>query len=268
MNLGQATRWIDTNGDELLKARLAALLEAAPAPEPLLALIAAGQRPDGGWPFAGDPANPSSLHETCRMLQLLAELDQADHPAAQAARAYLQRAQSPRGFWREPAALSALNPPLWMDPDSDDATIYTTALCAATLAAANPDDMLALDQAVTWLQPQVPSNGLLPGFRVHATALAVRAFVAVAHRETRSVRRMIGGLGDQLTPEWDAATLGVVVGSLAAAGFPRATKVIERALGLLSKLQRPDGAWADEQDQPDGHLTLQIIRAARRLGVR
>lgn len=268
MNLGQATRWIETNGDELLNARLAALLEGAPAPEPLLASIAAGQRPDGSWPFAGEPANPSSLHETCRMLQLLADLDAPEHPAAAAGRGYLSQTQSPRGFWREQQALAALQPPLWMDPESDDATIYTTALCAATLGAVENPDMLAVDQAVTWIQPQVASNGLLPGFRIHATALAVRALVAAAHRETRSVRRMVGGLGDHLSAEWDAPTLAVVIDSLGAAGFPRATRVIERALPLLSKLQRPDGAWPDEQNQPDGQLTWQIVRAARRLGVR
>ena len=117
-------------------------------------------------------------------------------------------------------------------------------------------------------RPQVASNGLLPGFRIHATALAIPALVAVAHRETRSVRRMVGGLGDQLSAEWDAPTLNAVIGSLAAAGFPRATRVIERALPLLSKLQRPDGAWPDEQNQPDGQLTFQIISAARRLGLR
>lgn len=269
MHIANAIRFVQSNPDPVIRARLAALIEAAPAPGEVVELLAAAQNTDGGWPFAGVAGRPSSLYDTCQMLTGLIELDEVGSAPAERGRAFLLARQSPRGWWRESASLAEFELPLWLDPEAEGALVYTTAVCAGTLAGTDdPADLLAVDQAVGWLQPQVAPNGLLPGYRAFATAWALPAIATVAHRESRTVKRMVGGLGDLLSPDWDAPMLGMLLAGLSQAGLPRATKVVERALQMLTKLQRPDGAWADEHGAPDANLTLQIMRAARRFGLR
>lgn len=269
MNIAHAIRFVQSSPDPVLRARLAALIEAAPASEAVIASLAAQQNLDGGWSFGGVAGRPSSLVDTCQMLNSLVELDEISSAPAERGRAFLLAQQSPRGWWRESASLAEFDLPIWLDPEVEGALVYTTAMCASTLAGTDdPEDLLAVDQAVGWLQPQVAPNGLLPGYRAFSTAAALPAITAIAHRESRTVRRMVGGLGDLLSADWDASMLGMLLAGLSQAGLPRATKVIERALAMLTRLQRADGAWADENGAADAALTLQIIRAARRFGLR
>lgn len=269
MNLQQAIEYVQNSNDALVQAQLAALLEGAPAPDAVIEAVRQRQNVDGSWPYASESGNPPSLHETCRWLHTLEALDAVGTDSAERARSWLRDQQHPRGWWRESDDLARLDPPLWMHPESDDGTIYTTALCANTLALlGEAEDTLAIDQAVTWLQPQIANNGLLPGFRVHATALALPAFVAIAHAETRSVKRMLRGLGDVLSDAWDTSMLALALIAVAQAGLDRHIKLVERLLNLLTQRQQPDGAWRNDDDQPDAVLTLQILRAARRVGIR
>lgn len=269
MNLQTAIDYVQSSDDPLLQAQLAAALEGAPASDTVVALVSERQNADGSWPYRNQVGSPPSLHETCRWLHTLAALDEAWNESAAHASAWLRDQQRPRGWWRETEALTQYDPPLWMHPESDDATIYTTALCANTLALIGEDeDLLAIDKAVTWLQPQIASNGLLPGFRIHATALALPAFVAIGHAETRPVKRMLRGLSDALSDEWDTPMPALALAALAQAGFRRDARLVQRILNLLSLRQQPDGAWHNEDERPDAALTLQIVRATRRAGIR
>lgn len=266
MQILQAGELLLEADDPLIRARAAALLEAAPAPAAVLDALGAQQNPDGGWPLQGVAGNPSCVDDTVTQLLTLAELDECAHPLAERGVAWLV-AQQGNGWFREPAALSSYAPPLWADPEAEAALAYTTARALAALATLEMEP-IALDNATLWLQGQIGSNGLLPGFRVVATAWALPGFVALTHRETRSVKRMVGGLAQALTPEWDAPLLTTVLYALVLAGFPRATRLILRMLDQLSALQLPSGLWPDEEGQPSLALTMQIVRAARRLGLR
>ncbi len=269
MNIAHAIRFVQSSPDPVVRARLAALVEAAPAPDEVIEILAVQQNSDGGWPFGGVAGRPSSLYDTCQMLISLIELDEVSSAPAERGRAFLRDQQSPRGWWRESASLAEFDLPIWLDPEVEGALVYTTAICASTLAGTDdPEDLLAVDQAVGWLQPQVATNGLLPGYRAFSTAAALPAITAIAHRESRTVRRMVGGLGDLLTADWDAPMLGMLLAGLSQAGLPRMTKVVERGLAMLTKLQRADGSWADENGASDANVTVQIIRAARRFGLR
>ncbi len=267
MDLTAATEFLYASADPLLVARAQAVLEAAPAPEAVMAQLAALQNADGGWPFELSAGRPSAVDESARMLLVLYDLDELGSALAERTQAWLVAQQSPRGWWREPTALSAYNPPLWSDPESDAALVYTTARAAAALSVLG-ENLIELDSAMNWLQGQVAPTGLLPGFRIVATAWAVPAFVAVSHRDTRSVKRMIAGLGNALSPEWDAPLLSTLLSTLALARFPRATRVITRALEQVSALQLSSGAWPNEDGAPDAEVTFQIVRAARWFGLR
>lgn len=269
MQLSKAIHFIETHGTPIEQAQLAAMLEAAPAPDDVLADLIAPQHADGSYPYNGVKSNPASLQATATFIQTLIDLDEGEHDATTQAMNWLLTQQSPRGWWRESAALTMFEPPLWMDAESDAALVYTTALVAMTLAQLeDPMAMVGVDTATTWLQGQIPITGLLPGFRIQSTSLAIPAFVAIGHRETRTVKRMVGGLGDLLSNQWDAPSLAILLTGLSVARFPRLTKIVERALTVLSKQQQPDGSWCNEDDQPNASLTLSIVRAARRFGLK
>ncbi len=180
MNFEQASTFVATHGDELQQARLH-VLHTKRAALTLPQQLAATQNADGGWAYDLVAGRPSSLHTTAAVLQTLEDLGLLAEPAARHALAWMAAQQSKRGIWRESPALQAFEPPLWMDPNDTAADIYTTALCASTLALYS-DDTLPPDRAVNWLQTQQGRDGLLAGFRVVATAQALPAFVEISGR--------------------------------------------------------------------------------------
>jgi squalene cyclase len=259
----RARAFVEANGTAVDRARAAALVErvAAPAvPEEIRAL----QTAEGGFPVGLVAGRPAALSPTCLVLAWLRDLGQADSPEARRALAFVVERQLPRGIWREQPAVMQFDPPLWMDPDSTAADIYTTALCAGTIAALSDDD-LPVEVAATWLQTQQARDGLLTGFRAHASWLAVPAFARVLGQETRATRRLVGGLGSILGPEWSGMMLAWMLQSLLDAGYTRRTEVVDRAWQQLSAMQQPDGSFPVEEDEDPVQATLQALDVVRQL---
>ncbi|GIV97155.1 MAG: hypothetical protein KatS3mg057_1812 [Herpetosiphonaceae bacterium] len=155
-----------------------------------------------------------------------------------------------------------------MDSESTAADVYTSALCASTLATLSDQYDLDADRAISWLQTQVGPDGLLPGFRLHSTWIALPAFTKMLGHKSKTTRRMIVGLAEKLSPEWEASMIAWMLNSLIDAGYRRTTQLVERSLELLGTMQRPDGSWGSEDEGGDVQATLMAIRAARRLGIR
>lgn len=269
MRIPEALQWIEQSGNVLAQAKITAMIEATRADDELLDQLAALQNDDGGFPLNGVAGRPSTLNDSCNIIRHFVELEASDHPAVAAASRFILDAQSPRGWWRENSNLAIYSPPLWMDSESDAALIYTTAVCSASLALLdNPEVNVAADKANTWLLGQIANNGLLPGFRVEATGWAMLAAVLLGHRESRPVKRMLGGLGDLLSTDWDAPSLAVMLNGAGIARIPRMTRAVTQAINLLRNLQQPSGAWLNEDGLPDPLLTAWIVRIVRRFGLR
>lgn len=258
-----ARTFVDKNGTALDRARLAALLDGVvppSVPEPIQTL----QNPDGGYPVGLVAGRPSALSPTALALTWLRDLQLIESPEAQRALAFITARQAPRGIWREQPEVLQFDPPLWMDPTSTPADIYTTALCANTLAVLS-DDELPVDIAVVWLQTQQARDGLLTGFRAHSSWLAVPAFEKILGQETRATRRLIAGLGENLSPEWSASMLAWMLQSLLDAHYTRRTELFNRAWLMLNDAQQPDGSFAAEEGEDPIQTTLQALDVARRL---
>jgi hypothetical protein len=264
IDLEQARAFVQAQGNEIEQLRLVALVDGvypAAVPESLAAL----QNSDGGFPFGLTTGRPSALSPTAYVLSWLRDLRLATSDAAQRALQFIERQQTPRGIWRESADLQAFNPPPWMDSESVAADVYTTALCASTLALLSDND-LPVDQAVAWLQTQQGRDGLLSGFRAHSSWLALPAFVTIYGQETRATRRLVAGLGSILDEGWPASMLAWLLQSALDANYTRRTELVNRAWQLLGASQQPDGSFSlDEGDDPV-HTTLQAIDVAQRLG--
>lgn len=266
INLKRARSFVEARGNAIDKARVAKLLDNQDVdrvpPE-----VQQLQNNDGGFPAGMVAGRLSGLSPTCMALTWFRDLALLDSDEANRAIQFIVDRQTPRGIWRESAALQQYNPPPWMDPESPAADVYTTALCASTIITMSDDDLPA-DLAVDWLQTQQARDGLLIGFRAHSSWLAVPAFAAIYGPETRSTRRLIAGLGAIFAPDWSAGMTAWMLQSLLDARYTRRTELVDRAWQHLRGAQQSDGSFgADEGDDPV-QATLQAIDVAQRMGVR
>ncbi|HEX6287876.1 MAG TPA: prenyltransferase/squalene oxidase repeat-containing protein [Herpetosiphonaceae bacterium] len=267
IDIARAQVFVEKYGTPLERARLLGLLDpqridrvAPPAVAELLAL----QNPDGGFPFGLVAGRPSALSTTASTLYWLRDLKRSGSAEAQRALDFLSARQTPRGIWREQRSIQQFNPPLWSDPESTAADIYTTGLCAGALAVFADDD-LTVDLAVNWLQTQQARDGLMAGFKAHSSWLTVPAFERIFGNEARATRRLIGGLGQILADEWPASMVAWMLQSLLDAGYTTRTALVDRAWHMLQQAQQPDGSFTgDDEEDSVVQTTLAAIDVALR----
>lgn len=254
IDIKKGRAFVQEHGSPIERARLATLLDEArlTTVPPELQLL---QNPDGGFPYQLEAGQPSALNHTTLALEWLADLGLDDDPVAGGARAFLRARQAYGGIWREDRALQHEDLPLWMDPDATPADVYTTALCASALLG---DDatIIQIDRAVSWLQTQQGRDGLLHGFKIQASTIALPVFADLLGEEARPTRRLVAGLGRALTPEWDAGLLAQLLFRLRQAGYGFHTEVVARAWDLLQAAQIPDGSFTTEE--PEGNMAVTI----------
>lgn len=262
MNIATASAFLQAQDSEIVQARLTALQTRRAGTLPV-ALLAA-QNSDGGWPYAGVTGRPSSLHETVTVLEWLADVGQIETLAATRSLAFLVQQQSKRGIWREATTLVPFGLQPWMDPESTAADIYTTALCASAVAQWSEHD-LAVDRAVYWLQSQQGRDGLLAGFRLHSSWLALPAFVQALDATARATRRIVGGLGEALDPAWTGSMLARCLRTFLAANYTTHTPIVARLWTQLQEAQLPSGAVTVEEGEDQIEATLHAVAVALQL---
>ena len=259
----RARAFVQTHGDEIQQLRLAALLDNT-RPDAVPAALTALQNDDGGFSLLLQPDRPSALSSTAYALAWLRDLQLINSDEGQRALRFIEQRQTARGIWRESPDLQRFNPPLWMDPDSTAADVYTTAICANALAVLGGDE-LAVDQAVAWLQTQQARDGLLVGFRAHSSWLALPAFAEIYGQETRTTRRLVAGLGSILDDSWPGSMLAWLLQCAVDAGYTRRTELVDRAWQQLERAQQDDGSFTvDEGDDPV-ETTLHAMDVAQRI---
>jgi prenyltransferase beta subunit len=227
--------------------------------------LAVLQNPDGGFPYDLQTGRPSSLNHTSLVLQWLRDLQLGESEPANGAYAFILSRQTRRGIWREDPEIRAFDPPLWMDAESAAGDVYTTALCAGALLD-HPNAAVGVDRALAWLQTQQGRDGLLEGFKLHASWLAVPSFAELLGLEARATRRLVAGLGEALSDEWTPAMLASMLRCLLDAGYTLRTEVVSRAWLRLQALQQPDGSFAPEDEGESAvSVTLTALGVAHRL---
>lgn len=266
IDLERARTFVETHGSALEEARLHSLLDGV-TPDEMPEALSSAQNDDGGFAFDLVATRPSSLVTTAHVLSWLRDLRLNESPKAQQAIDFIVSRQTPRGIWREHRELQQYNPPLWMDPESSAADVYTTALCASTILTVSDDD-LPPDLAVNWLQTQQSRDGLLIGFKAHSSWLAVPTFAGILGQETRATRRLIAGLGELLADDWPGSMVAWLLQSLLSAGYTQRTEVVSRAWVMLSNAQQADGSFTTEDDDSPVQATLRAIDVVQRIGKR
>lgn len=255
ININRGRAFVQEHGSLLERARLAALLDGV-RPTSVPPELHALQNPDGGFPYQLQAGKPSTLNHTTLVLEWLADFGLGNDPVAGGARAFLRARQTYGGIWREDRVLQHEDLPLWMEPDSTAADVYTTAYCASALIG-DLETIIQIDRTVTWLLTQQGRDGLLHGFKIQSSATALPVFADLLGEEARPTRRIVAALGKALAPDWDAGLLTVLLVRLRQAGYGFHTEVVVRAWDQLQAAQADDGSFTSE-DEPDGTVATTI----------
>jgi len=251
-----AVVFIQSNGDELERARLRRLLFGATPPPQVVDQLLAGQQANGGWTPSWAP-DYASIDATCFHLAQASQLGVVDEPAVKRATGFLIARQSNDGWWEEERIVAQQAPP-WAKPGELHARLYLTANAGLWLAvlSAGAADAAAANRAAAYLAAHVSTDGRFASF-LHTHWLAGCLFWRVGDEDlARSVFDCIHGRLQDLAAS-NLAWLGV---SLFTAGVPREHALARAAAEVLQHEQQPYGRWVSEDGpQNDVHTTLEAL---------
>lgn len=265
--LPRAVAYIQENGDELERGRLAGLL-GRERPEPKVArTLVTRQNEDGAFPYQMVPGRPSAVTATATALQWMQDLRLLRSPQAERAAAYLLMVQRPDGAWEESPALVKFDPPPLTRPGHDAGRTYCTALGAFWLGRLVGPAHESVQRAFGYLRAS-RDGGWPDDEPVQITVLATAVSAMTGGAASQLAAAGMEALG-RLGPEaWSADRLADLLGALYAAGYGAEEPQITWALRRLSQLQREDGGWASEYGSDrDVDLSLRALGAELAFGV-
>lgn len=272
--LRSAEAYISRHGTVLQRERVAALIHGTrPSPE-ALALWREGHQHDGGWASSltadvppGGTRGKSTLIATSRALRYARELDLGVVPEVRGALLWVTRQQRPDGGFVDelPAVTDELDAQRLSSADSRMMDAWATAAALHIL-----DDWIAFVQpysqarqwAYDWLMTRV-ENWEVQYLRT--VWLAAAAALCREGPDSGVALKLIALLTlrvDDTTRPPSARDLADLAITLAEAGWPTSASPVSRAMTLLERTRRNDGAFVDPQGREDTcEATIAAIRA-------
>jgi hypothetical protein len=265
--LSSAVAYIEENGDELERARLAGLLGRV-HPEPrILRSLALRQNDDGGYPYAMIPGRPSAVDSTVTGLRWMHDLRLSSAEYTERAVGYLLCMQRPEGTWDETPAVLKYDPPLQLRPGRSGGRSFWTALVAFWLARLIGPTHDTVVRAHKILRAQ--RDGAVSPDGLAATAVFITAVGALVDGPT--AEGVVGALDTlaHLPPEiWTLEAVTDMLGAFAVARIVSDHSLLVWGVDRLRAAQRTDGGWtSDLGSDRDVDLSLRALSAFLALGV-
>jgi hypothetical protein len=269
IDIEAAARYVRQYGDAIEQARLAYLFDGKPVSQEVYAELANLQNPDGGWPYGHEEHGLSCLAATHFALSWLDDLGLRDDPLYTRSLEFLRTTQGPDGSWRESEKLAALNPPVFMSPTNEHATVYLTADSAYHLAIVPVigPRAEAVRQACAYMRPFTDD---WEEQYLHTVWLAGAAFALSEpdgwHNDSAASALQYLALELSEYPDaWTATMLAWMLDVLITAGVDRSVPVVQWGLLRLEALQQEDGGFNREEGDPfvvDATIqTLRVLKA-------
>jgi hypothetical protein len=255
-----AVAYIQENGDELERARLAGLLGRSRAEPKVARSLLARQNEDGGFPYGLIQGRPSAVTATATAMQWMQNLRLLPSSYVERATAFLLTVQRPNGMWEESPAVLPYGPPALARPGSLLARTYCTALAASWMARVLGPQHDSVARAIAYLR-EAHDGGWPPDEPPHVMA-QVAAAVLMVEGPSSSASAGLDVLRHVAPEAWTADRLTDAVNALSVAGVPADDQFVTAGLARLLSLQRPDGGWSSE-DGADRDVDLSL----RALGV-
>lgn len=265
--LPRAIAYIQENGDELERGRLAGLLGRERPDSKVVRALVTRQNDDGAFPYQMVAGRPSAVSATATALQWMADLRLLRSPQAERAGAYLLTVQRPDGTWEESPALVKFDPPPLVRPGHDAGRIYCTALSAFWLGRLVGPAHESVQRAFSHLRSS--RDGGWPEDEPVQTTVLVTAVSAMAGGTTSRLAAAGMEILGRVAPEaWSPDRLADLLGALYAAGLTADEPQISLDLQRLLQMQRDDGGWTSEYGSDrDVDLSLRAFGALLAFGV-
>ncbi len=240
--LTRALGFIEENGDEVERARLAGLLgRSPPDPRPLRSLTSR-QHDDGGFPYGMIPGRPSSVTATARALRWMEDLRIRSSVHGQRAASFLLMVQRQDGAWDESPALIKFDPPVSIRPGTPFARRYCTGLAALALARALDPAGDAVMRAAEFLRSH--PDGAAPAAELAETAAIVTALLTIAEGRSSTVAADGAEALSRVPAElWTPDRLAAALDAFETAGFSADDPMVSWAIRRLLDIQTADAGW-------------------------
>lgn len=237
--------YIQENGDELERARLAGLLGRSRAEPKVARSLLARQNEDGGFPYGLIQGRPSAITATATAMQWMHHLRLLPSSYVERATGYLLTVQRPDGAWEESPAVLRFDPPALIRPGVPLARIYCTALATSWMARLLGPRHDSVMRAARCLRAS--RDGGWPAEEpAHVTAQVAAALCMVDGPSSAAISAGLEALR-RLEPEvWTADRLADALSALYLAGLPADDPFVDGGLARLLTLQRPDGGWSSD----------------------
>lgn len=265
--LAPAIGYIQDNGDELERARLAGILGRT-RPDPKVArTLLSRQLDDGGFPYGMIAGRPSAITATAAALQWMYDLRLLPSPHVERAAAFLLAVQRPDGSWDETPAVIKYDPPEHVRPGHPGGRTYGTALATFWLTRLLGSRHDAVHRAAGYLRTQ-RAAGRPADEPVQTTVLVTAAMAMTEGPRSDQAGAGMETLANLPTEVWTADRLAEALTALYPAAFETDDPVVSGAIRGLLGAQRPDGGWTSDQGgDHDVDLSLQALGALLAFGI-
>jgi hypothetical protein len=267
MGVERAVVYVQSQGDVVERARLAAILWGEPPPQAALQELASLQKPDGG--FAYWVPEVSNVCDTTFILQWFDDLKVYRGPVVGSACRFLLDHQQEDGGWDEVEPVRMLNPPEWMMPGRTEACVWLTAFCAHVLIRFGYAEAEDTCCPTGFLLAHCDETGRLAGY-LRATWIALPMLAFYPGSDSEPFRGAVATVKANYSPGWKGGYLAWLLRCLHDAGLPTDHPFTARCLTDLMRTQRPDGSWGPEAGESEEHTvdaTLTALRVLRGYGL-
>jgi len=264
MNLERAAACIQTRGNAVEQARLAAILWNEPPSEAVLRELAAYQQADGS--FAYWIRETGSICDTAFVLEWFDDLKVYRGPIVDPACRFLLDRQQADGGWDEVEAVRAFNPPEWMTPGRIETRVWLTAYCAHVLIRFGYAEAEGTHCPSDFLLAHCDESGRLRGY-LRATWIALPMFAFYPGRDSEPFRKAVAVVEANYSPDWEGSLVAWMLRCLQDAGLPADHPLVARSLAALERKQRPDGSWESEDGEEHAvGATVEALRVLKGYG--
>lgn len=265
--LSRAIAYIQENGDELERARLAGQLGRSRSEPKVARALLTRQNEDGGFPYDMIPGRPSAITSTATAMQWMQDLRLLPSSYVERAVVYLLTMQRPEGSWEESPAIIKYNPPPLVRPGSPSARTYCTALATFWMVRLVGPRHDAVMRASAYLHGQ-RDGGWPSETPVQIVAWSTASLAMVEGRSSPTAGAGLDALSHFSPEVWTSDRLAESLAALYMAGFPGDDPFATWALRQLLSEQRQDGGWSSEHGADrDVDLSLRALSVLLAFGV-
>jgi hypothetical protein len=243
VDLDKAVSYVQSNGDTIECARLAAILWDEAPPETVFQALAKLQKADGGFAYWCRPV--SNMCDTAYVLQWFDDLKVFSHPMADTACRFLIDHQQVDGGWDEVEGVQGLDVPEWMIPGRLETRVWLTAFCAHVLIRFGYAEAPGTRCPTDFLLAHCDDTGRMTGY-LRATWLALPMLAFYPGAGPEAYQRAVAVVERDYSDDWSGAYLAWLLRCLKDAGLPADHPLVTRSLADLERRQRLDGSWGPE----------------------